>query len=617
MPLNLDTLPEQFASLAHKRVMLGFDGFIDHLVRVKAGTDASDTPLFLRKKEELVTYLQSRADRNFTLELDLITTKLGGNMPIMAQALAKLGVGVDCIGTLGMPEVLSIFQTLPLGSRQYSFAEPGTATALEFEDGKVILAEMKALELADWSTICAHIGLETMQDLAREASLIALLNWSELPGSTAIWRGILEDVLPNVYSSGKEMCVFADLSDCSRRSTDEIREILGVLAAFGDRGRVVLGLNRNEAQLVLSSLGIEASPEISLADIGFALAENLRIDTLLLHQATEAVVIREGIFTQKHHFHQPHPVISTGAGDNFNAGFCLGLLLDESIENCLTLGHAVAASYVGAGASPDPVILQDFLENRANSIPYPPMNLHIFVDYEAMSRFAAIEIIETLRQNPKAAICLASGDTPLEAYRIAAHLAEEVEDLDLTQATFIGLDEWVGISPDNHGNCAYQVRKNFLEPLQISASQIHFFDGMASNLQAECDRMDAVIADAGGLDLIVVGVGVNGHIGLNEPGSDPALHCRVTELAETTRTVGQKYFANETHLTQGITLGLGHFMEARKAIIVANGERKAAIIQQVVEGPVNREVPASIVRQHPNGWVLLDEAAAEDLSQRS
>jgi 6-phosphogluconolactonase/glucosamine-6-phosphate isomerase/deaminase len=168
----------------------------------------------------------------------------------------------------------------------------------------------------------------------------------------------------------------------------------------------------------------------------------------------------------------------------------------------------------------------------------------------------------------------------------------------------------VGISPQNPGSCQYPVRHHLLGPLGIAESQIHFFDAQSADLQAECRKMDGVIAAAGGLDLILVGVGLNGHIGLNEPGISPDLLCHVSELADMTIRVGQKYFDQETPLTQGITLGLGHFMAARKAVVMAAGAGKAAIIRDAVHQDISPELPATILRRHPQGHLLLDETAA-------
>jgi galactosamine-6-phosphate isomerase len=133
---------------------------------------------------------------------------------------------------------------------------------------------------------------------------------------------------------------------------------------------------------------------------------------------------------------------------------------------------------------------------------------------------------------------------------------------------------------------------------------------MSNDLSLECRDMDTFVRASGGIDLMVVGVGMNGHIGFNEPGVSWTLSSHVIGLDEKTQTVGQKYFTEPTTLKQGITLGLQHFMDAKKALVLANGPRKADIMRRVLHDGVSSDVPASIVHQHAHGIVMLDRAAA-------
>ena len=140
------------------------------------------------------------------------------------------------------------------------------------------------------------------------------------------------------------------------------------------------------------------------------------------------------------------------------------------------------------------------------------------------------------------------------------------------------------------------------------------FDAKAADLAAECARIDAVIDAIRGLDLLLVGMGMNGHIALNEPGTPFTLGCHVVELAESTKTVGQKYFDTETTLTQGITLGLRHLTEAREVILLVSGDQESTGITRCATGPVTEQVPASILQTHPNGQIWIDEAAGSLLA---
>ena len=136
-------------------------------------------------------------------------------------------------------------------------------------------------------------------------------------------------------------------------------------------------------------------------------------------------------------------------------------------------------------------------------------------------------------------------------------------------------------------------------------------------MQKECTEMDNFIKEHGRIDLIIVGVGRNGHIGFNEPDASFEQYSHVIELHETTQTVGQKYFREETVLNHGITLGLQHLIEARKAVLIANGERKAEVIKEAIEGEISPKMPASIMRKHDNSEMIIDKEAASLLSQNA
>ncbi|MEX2232181.1 MAG: glucosamine-6-phosphate deaminase [Cyclobacteriaceae bacterium] len=237
------------------------------------------------------------------------------------------------------------------------------------------------------------------------------------------------------------------------------------------------------------------------------------------------------------------------------------------------------------------------------------MQLMIFKDYSALSFHAAKEIVDLVRNKPDAVLCLASGDTPRQTYNLVAETATS-KQVDFSRCTFVGLDEWVGISPDNEGSCHYFLYTHLFEPLRIQTSHIHLFNGLSEDFGNECKKMDAIIRKKGGIDLIVVGVGMNGHVGFNEPGVPPNLYSHVVALDSTTQSVGQKYFKQSTELLQGITLGLQHLLESRKAIMMASGRKKAEVMRKALEEPVSREMPACIIRNHKQGMVFLDEEAA-------
>jgi glucosamine-6-phosphate isomerase len=240
------------------------------------------------------------------------------------------------------------------------------------------------------------------------------------------------------------------------------------------------------------------------------------------------------------------------------------------------------------------------------------MHLQVFSDYEAMSKHTAEVIIEIVNQKPDAYVCVASGDTPLGTCKalVQAHTEGRV---DFSKATFVGLDEWVGMDQNDEGSCKYFVYKNLFEPLGLSDNQILYFDAKATDLEAECLRVNQQIAAHGGLDTMVVGMGMNGHIALNEPGTSFDSYAHVSDLDPITVSVGQKYFSKETPLTQGITLGLRHLSEAGKAILIVNGGRKASILRKALLEPVTEQVPASIFQAIPDSYGFVDQEAASEI----
>ncbi|MDQ6480527.1 glucosamine-6-phosphate deaminase [Dyadobacter sp. LHD-138] len=241
------------------------------------------------------------------------------------------------------------------------------------------------------------------------------------------------------------------------------------------------------------------------------------------------------------------------------------------------------------------------------------MKIAVFDDHQVMSFQAARMIATQIKNKPDSVICLASGETPFLAYHLLSTLLLG-EGVDHQQFTLIDLDEWVNIPSQNTGSCSYFLHTTLIGPLKLSLSQFKLFDGIALDLQAECDAMDEFISKRGGIDLMVVGIGMNGHIGFNEPGVSTELYTHVIELDDTTRTVGQKYFAGKTTLGQGITLGLKHLQESNSVLLMASGDRKARIMKATLEGTIDPLVPSTIIRNHSNGLVMLDQKAASLLT---
>ncbi len=240
------------------------------------------------------------------------------------------------------------------------------------------------------------------------------------------------------------------------------------------------------------------------------------------------------------------------------------------------------------------------------------MQLKIFSNYEGLSDYAANAMLTAVEQKPDCLIGIVSGDSPRLAYDLFCEKSK-ANGVDTSQVCFAGFDEWVGIPPENEGSCQAFMQRHVFAPLHLPKENYHTFDATSDDLPGECEQMNAFIAERGGLDLLLVGVGMNGHIGFNEPGVDFGNYAHVQLLEEITLSVGQKYFQEATELKYGITLGLQHLMEAKQVLMLANGQKKAEIMQRVLEGPIGSELPATIIRSHGSSSVLLDMDAAGKL----
>jgi glucosamine-6-phosphate isomerase len=240
------------------------------------------------------------------------------------------------------------------------------------------------------------------------------------------------------------------------------------------------------------------------------------------------------------------------------------------------------------------------------------MKIVINDSYKAMSEQAANDLVEIMDRSVSKLVCLASGDTPSGVFEELVN-RQKSGSIDVSQWKFVGLDEWGGMNGADEGSCRYHINKQFFDPLHISEDSICFFDGRA-NLQAECRRTEDFIKRHNGIDVVILGLGLNGHVGMNEPGASLLEHSHVAAIDEETQRVGQKYFSSPHDLSQGITLGLGNIMESRQVILLVSGAHKANIVKRIIEGEASENVPASLLRSHPSLTIYLDKEAAQLLN---
>lgn len=237
--------------------------------------------------------------------------------------------------------------------------------------------------------------------------------------------------------------------------------------------------------------------------------------------------------------------------------------------------------------------------------------MHIVVckDYEEMSRRAAEIVAEQIKKRPDGLISFPGGDTPLGMVHVFADMVNECK-VDISRTHYVSLDEWVGLSNEDEGSCGLFNQQNLLSRLQHPFAGTHIINGAAEDIESERVALNDYISQYGPLDVSVLGIGMNGHLGFNENDVDFDLDAHIIPLSETTLKVMTKYFGEKFHPTHGISQGIRQIMAAKTVILIANGAHKAEILKKAVHGPVTNEVPASVLQNHPNCYVVADEAAA-------
>jgi len=243
------------------------------------------------------------------------------------------------------------------------------------------------------------------------------------------------------------------------------------------------------------------------------------------------------------------------------------------------------------------------------------MRLIVTADAEGVAGEAAQVVAALVAARPRAVLGLAAGTTPVGLYRRLVE-AQRAGRLDLSSITAIGLDDYLGLPPRHPAACRTCIERTLLAPLGLPLAQWHLLGGGAADDPTQlCAEHERAIVAAGGIDLQILGIGVNGHIGFNEPGA--ALNGRThrVTLAATTRAVNRKDFAaSEAVPTEAVTMGIGTILEARRILLLACGATKAAALAAALEGPVTALVPASALQRHPDVTVVADLAAAARLS---
>ncbi len=237
----------------------------------------------------------------------------------------------------------------------------------------------------------------------------------------------------------------------------------------------------------------------------------------------------------------------------------------------------------------------------------------ILRDYQSLSEHAAGLVAKVVRANPAAVLGLATGSTPLGLYRELVRMAQQGL-LDLSKVTTFNLDEYYRIKKEDPQSYNYYMRRNFWEPAGIPSGRAHIPDGNPEDASAECRRYEQKIREAGGIDLQVLGIGVNGHIGFNEPGEVLHAETHLVQLSGETIAANSRFFEKAEDVPcWALTMGMGTIMKARRILLLAAGSNKAEAIRDTVKGPITTMVPASLLQAHPRVTVMVDREAGQYL----
>lgn len=243
------------------------------------------------------------------------------------------------------------------------------------------------------------------------------------------------------------------------------------------------------------------------------------------------------------------------------------------------------------------------------------MNVCVYPNGDLASVAAAVLIAGQVIDKPKSVLGLATGSTPLPIYRELISMWHRGV-IDFKNVVTYNLDEYVGLGPDHP--CSYRrfMQENLFSHINVPQSNIHIPNGLAQDVDAECAAYDTAIAAAGRLDLQLLGLGANGHIGFNEPAAVFTTHSYCVRLSEQTLKDNRRFFEDGAPMpTHALTMGIASIMQAKRIVLVATGKNKAAAVRAMIEGPVDPMVPASILQMHRHATILLDADAASLLSR--
>jgi len=339
---------EQFAKkkdlIQKKKVSVGFDGFVDYLIHpVKTRQDEKNCEYF-PTIDQFGEKITSLAGRSGNIELIMEKTDFGGCGPHYANGLANMGIGCTCVGAMGYPNKNPVFDLNP-NCKTISISEPGYSYLFEFGDGKVIMSDIEKISQLRWNDLIERISVDELVEIFDDADIITLVNWSYLVHFHEIYEKFLEIVMPRLKKRDRK--VYIDIADCAKRQPEEIKAGLKMFGRYSEYAPTFLGLNKSEA-MVMHSILCDGEYSGSLPTAR-AIKEFSGINTVVIHPVDSSAAVYDGGEIEVAGVLCEKPKKTTGGGDNFNSGFCAGLLGDLDIKSCLISGMTTSYLYVKNG----------------------------------------------------------------------------------------------------------------------------------------------------------------------------------------------------------------------------------------------------------------------------
>jgi hypothetical protein len=350
--------------LKQNRGVVGLDGFVDQIIRVVDKRQSDGTPTFIAKIPDWGKRVQAAGGKSVKFDMSVQRVKLGGNGPIMANALASFSLPLTCVGNMGFPELHPIFHPMKTICQMITVADASYTDAVEFEDGKIMLSRQESAADVTWERMEKVIGKDVLFALFDNATFVALDNWTALPHMSKIWKKMQDDVCPKFKTTVAKRKIFFDLADPEFRMAEDIAEAVELISKFEKWFEVTLGLNQKEAGEICEVLKLKVDGD----DRAFSqkaaqeIRKKLSIDGVVVHAVAFATAASEKSSALLDGPYVAKPLISTGAGDHFNAGYSLGMILKGDLEQRVQLGVATSGFYVRTAKSPTLQDLRGFLK---------------------------------------------------------------------------------------------------------------------------------------------------------------------------------------------------------------------------------------------------------------